>query len=73
MHSLLVFAAVLGSTLPQALAAQAQPIRLSVDASDIARRIVHVREVVPARPGPLALAYPKWIPGNHAPSGPGCP
>src|SRR5207244_6455658 len=23
-----------------------------------------------ARPGPLTLVYPKWIPGNHRPSGP---
>ena len=25
---------------------------------------------VPARPGPLTLVYPKWIPGEHGPTGP---
>ncbi len=26
--------------------------------------------VIPAAPGPLTLAYPKWIQGEHAPTGP---
>jgi len=25
---------------------------------------------MPAKPGPLTLYYPKWIPGEHAPDGP---
>src|SRR5262249_44697636 len=25
---------------------------------------------LPVAPGPLTLAYPEWIPGNHRPSGP---
>lgn len=25
---------------------------------------------IPARPGPLTLRYPKWIPGHHGPEGP---
>ena len=25
---------------------------------------------LPARPGPLTLLYPKWIPGEHMPTGP---
>lgn len=45
-------------------------IALQVDASDIDRRIQRVRERIPARPGPLVLWYPKWIPGNHSPTGP---
>jgi hypothetical protein len=28
------------------------------------------REVIPASPGPLTLYYPKWIPGEHGPTGP---
>ncbi len=48
---------------------QAAPIQLEVDASEVARRIIHVREVIPADPGPLALHYPKWIPGRHRPVG----
>src|ERR1700721_2060976 len=51
-----------------ALAAQI-PIVLDVDATDAARGIFHVRETVTAS-GPITLSYPKWIPGEHGPSGP---
>jgi len=46
------------------------PIRLSVDLQEAARRVFHVHLVLPAKPGPLTLLYPKWIPGEHAPDGP---
>jgi predicted metalloprotease with PDZ domain len=45
-------------------------IRLAVDANDAPRNILHARLTIPVRPGPLTLVYPKWIPGNHRPSGP---
>jgi predicted metalloprotease with PDZ domain len=46
-------------------------IRLSVDATDLDRRIFRVRETIPlAQAGPVTLLYPKWLPGNHAPNGP---
>jgi len=45
-------------------------LKISVDATDVAQRIFRVHEVVPARPGPLTLLYPQWIPGNHSPTGP---
>ena len=46
-------------------------IRLAVDATDLARAIFQVRESVPvAGPGPMTLLYPKWLPGNHSPTGP---
>jgi predicted metalloprotease with PDZ domain len=45
-------------------------IRLSVDATDIERRIFRVRETIPvAGAGDLVLLYPKWLPGAHSPSG----
>jgi predicted metalloprotease with PDZ domain len=47
-----------------------RPIRLSVDLSEAPRRIFHARLVIPAAPGPLTLLYPKWIPGEHGPTGP---
>jgi predicted metalloprotease with PDZ domain len=53
-----------------ASAAKAQPIALSVDLADAPRNIYHVRLIVPVKPGPVTLVYPKWIPGNHRPSGP---
>jgi len=50
--------------------AVARPIELLVDAADARRGIFHSRLDIPAVPGPLALAYPKWIQGEHTPSGP---
>src|SRR5256885_6996588 len=44
-------------------------IRLDVDASQTGQGIFTVHEVIPVQPGPLTLLYPKWLPGNHAPSG----
>src|SRR4026208_1973619 len=48
----------------------AQPIAVSVDATDAARNIVHTKLTIPVKPGPLTLLYPKWIPGEHSPTGP---
>jgi len=45
-------------------------IYLSVDLNEAPRRIFHARLVLPARSGPMALLYPEWIPGEHAPDGP---
>ncbi|HTT84604.1 MAG TPA: hypothetical protein VMF67_14090, partial [Rhizomicrobium sp.] len=45
-------------------------IRLAVDATDTVRGIFQVHETIPVKPGPLVLLFPKWIPGNHGPSGP---
>ncbi|MEN5230074.1 M61 family metallopeptidase [Brevundimonas naejangsanensis] len=46
-------------------------IKLHVDATDIDRRLIQVRQTIPVSgPGPLILFYPQWIPGNHGPVGP---
>ncbi len=68
-----VFFLLVLCTLPrmtQAADAEATPITLEVDASESARHLVHVHLSIPTRPGSLTLYYPKWIPGNHAPTGP---
>ena len=52
------------------IAAAAQSIQLSVDLTDAPRNIYHSRMTIPVKPGPFTLVYPKWIPGNHRPSGP---
>ncbi|MSO72681.1 MAG: M61 family peptidase [Rhodospirillaceae bacterium] len=45
-------------------------IRLEVDATDTVRHIFNVRETVPVRGGErITLLYPKWLPGNHSPTG----
>lgn len=43
---------------------------LSVDATDAPRKMLHTKERIPVRPGALTLLYPKWIPGEHGPTGP---
>ncbi len=44
-------------------------ITLSVDATDLDRRIFTVRETLPVTPGPLTLLFPQWLPGHHGPVG----
>src|ERR1700739_3907404 len=46
------------------------PIPIHVDATDAGRRLFHVRMTMPAKPGPMTLLYPEWIPGEHGPPGP---
>lgn len=41
-----------------------------VDATDAPRNLLHSTVNLPAAPGPMTLVYPKWIPGNHRPTGP---
>ena len=48
----------------------APTITLAVDASDAPRKIFHAQMTIPATPGTLTLYYPKWIPGEHGPTGP---
>jgi predicted metalloprotease with PDZ domain len=50
--------------------AQTAPITLSVDLTDAPRKILHATEVMPVTAGPLTVVYPKWIPGEHGPTGP---
>jgi predicted metalloprotease with PDZ domain len=45
-------------------------VALAVDASEAPRRIFHAQLRIPAKPGTLTLYYPKWIPGEHGPTGP---
>jgi predicted metalloprotease with PDZ domain len=44
--------------------------RLSVDATDAPRNILHANITIPVAPGAVTIVYPKWIPGNHRPTGP---
>jgi predicted metalloprotease with PDZ domain len=57
-------------TLCSFLAAQDAPIKLRLDATDASKHILHASMNIPAKPGPMTLLYPEWIPGEHAPSGP---
>lgn len=51
-------------------ATQERPATLVVDASRAADGILEVRERIPAQPGSFTVVYPKWIPGEHGPTGP---
>ncbi len=44
-------------------------ITLAVDATDITRHIFKVKEQIPVQGGEMTLLYPKWLPGNHSPTG----
>ncbi len=46
------------------------PVKISVDLRDAPKHIFHAEIEFPVKPGPLTLVYPKWIQGEHAPTGP---
>lgn len=50
--------------------APADTVALTVRLPEPGQKILYVDEVMPVRPGPLTLYYPKWIPGDHSPDGP---
>jgi predicted metalloprotease with PDZ domain len=52
------------------MATQQRPAMLVVDASRAADGILRVHEQIPGVPGAMTIAYPKWIPGEHGPTGP---
>jgi predicted metalloprotease with PDZ domain len=60
--ALLAAAALRAQTTP--------PITINVDASEAPRRLLRTSMHFPVTPGPLSLLYPKWIPGEHGPTGP---
>jgi len=60
-----MFAFLLAATL-----SVQQPMTVAVDARDARRGVFHSAVTMPAVPGPMRFVYPKWIPGEHAPSGP---
>jgi predicted metalloprotease with PDZ domain len=63
---LMVSALVLIPSLTHA----AETISLTVDATKSPEKLLRSHEVIPVTPGPLTIYYPKWIPGEHGPSGP---
>src|SRR5437867_13419485 len=58
-----------GLALP-VFAAPAPHVTISLDATEAPRKICHAHLTIPASPGTLTLYYPKWIPGEHGPTGP---
>ena len=58
------------TTLFATLTLSASPITLRVDATGVPSSVYHAHLSIPVTPGPLVLYYPKWIPGEHGPTGP---
>src|SRR5260370_26466868 len=50
--------------------ARDRPVQLEVDAREAPRKIFHAKMTIPAKEGRLTLLYPKWLPGEHGPTGP---
>jgi predicted metalloprotease with PDZ domain len=66
--ALLPLALLLSS--PSLLQAQKPPIQITADLTDAPRKLYHAEVDIPVKPGSVALTTPKWIPGNHRPTGP---
>jgi predicted metalloprotease with PDZ domain len=67
-HTLLPLALLLAT--PSILEAQKTPIQITADLSEAPRKLYHAEVDIPVKPGPVSLTTPKWIPGNHRPTGP---
>ncbi|MBU6422262.1 MAG: M61 family peptidase [Gammaproteobacteria bacterium] len=46
------------------------PEILVLDARDAPRGLMTASMTIPVKPGPFTFVYPKWIPGEHGPTGP---
>jgi predicted metalloprotease with PDZ domain len=62
--------ALLALAAPNLLQAQKTPIQITADLSEAPRKLYHAEVDIPVQPGPVSLTTPKWIPGNHRPTGP---
>src|ERR1700741_4680400 len=67
---LLIVGVVMLNGVATPSAAPPPPISISVDATQVSRRILHAKLIFPVHPGPLTLYYPKWMPADHSPDGP---
>src|ERR1035437_2355568 len=68
IRSLVFLTSVLALAASAGLAQEA--ISVTVDATRTQQKLLRIELVVPVKPGPLTLYYPKWIPGEHGPDGP---
>src|ERR1700729_370302 len=68
VRSLVFLVSVLALAASATLAEEA--ILVTVDATRTQQKLLHTHLMMPVKPGPLTLYYPKWIPGEHGPDGP---
>src|SRR5262245_38198548 len=70
-RTVMALACLLVGFLHQGMAGQpAATINLKLDATEASRRFLKATMTMTVRPGELTLYYPKWIPGEHGPTGP---
>ncbi len=66
-----MFAALTSFVLAQAPQNNVAPsVTVSVDATEAPGKLFHAHLTIPVTAGTLTLYYPKWIPGDHGPTGP---
>src|SRR5580765_6072660 len=69
-YRLLILSVLIQLCALTALGQTSVVIKMDVDATEAARNILHTTIRVPVKPGPFSFFYPKWIPGEHSPTGP---
>src|SRR5579863_6544558 len=65
-----LFVVLVALNVAVAAAQSGATITLKVDATRAPEKLLRTEMVLPVKPGPLTLYYPKWIPGEHGPDGP---
>lgn len=58
------------SSICISVAASGQTTKITVDATHAPEKILHAHLEIPVTSGEIKLVYPKWIPGEHGPTGP---
>jgi len=53
-----------------AMSVPAAELTVRLDAREAPRKHIHTELTLAVKPGALTLVFPKWIPGEHAPTGP---
>jgi predicted metalloprotease with PDZ domain len=70
LATLLVLLSCIASAQKSNLKTAPPKMTLFVDATEAPRKIFHAKLTIPVTPGTATLYYPKWIPGEHGPTGP---
>src|SRR3984885_11669472 len=66
----LLIAVLAAATIAPAQDSPGPTMTLVVDETQAVQRLAFVHEEIRVRPGTVTLAYPRWIPGEHGPTGP---
>lgn len=70
LAALLVLLSCISAAQKNVLKSAPPKMTLFVDATEAPRKIFHAKLTIPVTPGTATLYYPKWIPGEHGPTGP---